>query len=173
MPRCCHAAWPASNATAFPMPSAGSRRLRRVIVVAETALAVVVVIGAGLMLRSFAALTNRNPGFEPSRLLTFNTQMILEPDDAARNRVLEAIVERVGQIPGVEAVGGSSGFPVVTAQRGTRFATEGRALTGEQDTAYFMADLLIVSGRRLYHRLLACDPTGDGWFVFQFQSWKA
>ena len=36
--------------------------------------------------------------------------------------VLEAIVERVGQIPGVEAVGGSSGFPVVTAQRGTRFA---------------------------------------------------
>ena len=99
----------------------------------------VVVIGAGLMLRSFAALTSRNPGFEPSRLLTFNTQMILEPDDAARNRVLEAIVERVGQIPGVEAVGGSSGFPVVTAQRGTRFAAEGRTLTGEQDSAYFMA----------------------------------
>ena len=53
--------------------------------------------------------------------------------------VLEAIVERVGQIPGVEAVGGSSGFPVVTAQRGTRFAAEGRALTGEQDSVYFMA----------------------------------
>ena len=127
------------DSTRSASASAGSRRLRRVIVVAETALAVVVVIGAGLMLRSFAALTSRNPGFEPSRLLTFNTQMILEPDDAARNRVLEAIVERVGQIPGVEAVGGSSGFPVVTAQRGTRFAAEGRTLTGEQDSAYFMA----------------------------------
>lgn len=127
------------DSTRSATASAGSRRLRRVIVVAETALAVVVVIGAGLMLRSFAALSSRNPGFEPSRLLTFNTQMILEPDDAARNRVLEAIVERVGQIPGVEAVGGSSGFPVVTAQRGTRFAAEGRALTGEQDSAYFMA----------------------------------
>ena len=127
------------DSTRSASASTGSRRLRRVIVVGETALAVVVVIGAGLMLRSFSALTSRNPGFEPSRLLTFNTQMILEPDDAARNRVLEAIVERVGQIPGVEAVGGSSGFPVVTAQRGTRFAAEGRTLTGEQDSAYFMA----------------------------------
>jgi putative ABC transport system permease protein len=127
------------DSTRSASASPKSRRLRRVIVVAETALAVMVVIGAGLMLRSFAALTSRNPGFEPSQLLTFNTQMVNEPDDAARNRVLEAIVERIGQIPGVEAVGGSSGFPVVTAQRGTRFAAEGRTLSGEQDSAYFMA----------------------------------
>jgi putative ABC transport system permease protein len=127
------------DSTRSASASPRSRRLRRAIVVVETAMAVIVVIGAALMLRSFEALASRNPGFEPSRLLTFNTQLIHEPDDAARARAVEAIVERLGQIPGVEAVGGSTGFPVVTAQRATRFAAEGRALTGEQDSAYFMA----------------------------------
>ncbi len=89
------------DSTRSASASTGSRRLRRVIVVAETALAVVVVIGAGLMLRSFAALTSRNPGFEPSRLLTFNTQMILEPDDAARNRVSKRSSSASGRSPGL------------------------------------------------------------------------
>jgi putative ABC transport system permease protein len=127
------------DSTRSASSSPRSRHLRRAIVVAEIALAVIVVVGAGLMLRSFAALTARNPGFDPSQLLTFNTQMIQEPDDAARGRALEAIVDRIGQIPGVVAVGGSSGFPLVTAQRGTRFAAADRTLTGEQDSAYFMA----------------------------------
>ena len=39
----------------------------------------------------------------------------------------------------MEAVGGSSGFPIVTAQRGTRFAVDGRSLTADQDNAFFMA----------------------------------
>jgi predicted permease len=127
------------DSTRSASSSRRSRRLRGGIVVAEVALAVVVVVGAGLMLRSFAALTSRNPGFDSSQLLTFNTQMINEPDDAARSRALEAIVDRIGQIPGVVAVGGSSGFPIVTAQRGTRFAAEHRTLSGEEDSAYFMA----------------------------------
>jgi putative ABC transport system permease protein len=114
------------------------RRLRRAIVVAEIALAVVVVIGAGLMARSFAALTSRDPGFQASNLLTFNVQLIREPDDTARSAALEAIVQRISAVPGVVAVGGSSGFPIVTAQRGTRFAADGRVLRGDEDSAYFM-----------------------------------
>jgi putative ABC transport system permease protein len=116
-----------------------SRRLRGAIAVAEIALAVVVVIGAGLLARSFAALTSRDPGFDASHLLTFNVQFIHEPDDKARARAADAVLERLRQIPSVDAAGGSSGFPVVTAQRGTRFAAEGRTLTPDQDSAYFMA----------------------------------
>ncbi|MEO7272024.1 MAG: ABC transporter permease [Vicinamibacterales bacterium] len=119
--------------------SSSARRLRSAIVIAEIALAVVVVVGAGLMLRSFAALAARDPGFEPSHLLTFNVQVIQEPDGPARTRAIDAIVDRIRLIPGVEAVGGSSGFPIVTAQRGTRFAAEGRTLNADQDGAYFMA----------------------------------
>jgi putative ABC transport system permease protein len=116
-----------------------SRRLRGAIAVTEIALAVVVVIGAGLLLRSFAALTSRDPGFDVAHLLTFNVQFIHEPDDKARARAADAVLDRIRQIPSVDAVGGSSGFPVVTAQRGTRFAAEGRMLTPDQDSAYFMA----------------------------------
>ena len=125
----------ARSASASPR----GRQLRRAIVVAEIALAITVVIGAGLMARSFSALTSRDPGFRPDNLLSFNVQLIKEPDDASRTLALDAISERIAAIPGVEAVGGSSGFPIVTAQRGTRFGVEGRVLTGEEDSAYFMA----------------------------------
>ena len=83
------------------------------------------------MLRSFAALTSRNPGFEPSRLLTFNTQMILEPDDAARNRALEAIVRRVGQIPGLRRSAVPPDFRSSPPSEGRALAAEDRTLTGE------------------------------------------
>ena len=119
--------------------SSTARRLRNAIVVLEIALAVIVVVGAGLMLRSFTALTTRDPGFEPVHLLTFNVQVVNQPDGAARARAIEALLDRLRSIPGVEAVGGSSGFPIVTAQRGTRFAVDGRSLTADQDNAFFMA----------------------------------
>jgi predicted permease len=120
-------------------PSPRGRRVRRVIVVAEIALAVVVVVGAGLMTRSFVNLVGRDLGLNPSHLLTFNVQLIKLPDDAVRSRSLDGILEQIARLPGVEAAGGSSGFPIVTAQRGTRFAAEGRTLTADEDGALFIA----------------------------------
>ena len=53
-----------------------SRRLRSGIAIAEVALAVVVVAGAGLLVRSFVALTARDPGFVPDQVLSFNLAMV-------------------------------------------------------------------------------------------------
>ena len=63
-----------------------SRRLRKGIAIAEVALAMMVVAGAGLLVRSFVALTARDPGFVPDQVLSFNLAMVKVPDAAARPR---------------------------------------------------------------------------------------
>ena len=119
--------------------STRGRRVRQVIGVAEIALALVVIVGALLLVRSFLTLTGRNPGFSPDGLLSFNVQFVALPDAAARARVAEQVLERVSSIPGVLSAGASTGFPPVTAQRGTRFEVEGRTLTPAESGALFVA----------------------------------
>jgi putative ABC transport system permease protein len=118
---------------------AGGRRVRRTIAVVQMALAIVVLVGAGLLVRSFMSLTARDAGFVPSNLVTFNVQLVALPDGPARAQAVSALMERISNLPGVEHAGGSTGFPPITAQRGTRFAVDGLTLTPDQDTAYFMA----------------------------------
>jgi putative ABC transport system permease protein len=115
------------------------RRVRQTIGVAEVALAVVVIVGAALLVRSFLTLTARNPGFAASGLVSFNVQFVSLRDAPARARVAEQLLERVSSLPGVTAAGASTGFPPVTAQRGTRFEIEGRTLTPDESGALFIA----------------------------------
>ena len=117
----------------------GSRRLRTAIAIGEVALAVVVVAGAGLLVRSFVALTARDPGFVPDQVLSFNLVMAKLSDGGARARAAMALMDRISQLPGVEAAGASTGMPAVTPQRSTRFAIADRQLTPGQDGAYFVA----------------------------------
>ena len=114
------------------------RRLRRGIVIVETALAVLVLVGAGLLVRSFLTLAGRDAGFTPAQLLSFNVQFVSLPDGAPRAQVATALIDRLAELPGVEA-GAATGFPSVTPQRSTRFAVEGRMLTADEDTALFIA----------------------------------
>lgn len=86
--------------------SSGARhRMQSVFVVAETALALVLLIGAGLMIRSLADLWSVNPGFDPHNLLTFAVafppEMMKAPPNQLRNELtqLEATLEA---IPGVQ-----------------------------------------------------------------------
>jgi putative ABC transport system permease protein len=115
------------------------RRLRRTIAIVQTALALVVLVGAGLLVRSFMALTAHDLGFAPAHLLSFNVQFVQLPDEVARGAAAAQLIARLSQVPGVEAVGGATGLAAVTPQRSTRFAIEGRTLTSSQDTALFMA----------------------------------
>jgi predicted permease len=86
-------------------------------VVAEMALALVLLIGAGLMLRSMAALWNLNPGFNPKNMLTFSVSLppsMLNANDDAVRAALRQIDETVKSIPGVSASSLTSGsFPLV------------------------------------------------------------
>jgi putative ABC transport system permease protein len=119
--------------------SARGRRVRQSIAILQTALAVIVLIGAGLLVRSFIRLTGSDAGFTPSHLLSFNVQFISLPSTADRGQVGSALIERLAQTPGIEAAGAATGFPTVTPQRATRFAIDGRTLTPAEDTAYFIA----------------------------------
>jgi predicted permease len=93
------------------------RRLRGALVVAEVALAVLLVIGAGLMARSFLALRSVDAGFEPDRVLTVALQLNyggVAEDDIGTFLIQrrEEILERVRALPGVEAAGMINVFPL-------------------------------------------------------------
>jgi putative ABC transport system permease protein len=66
-------------------------------------------------------------------------QFVPLKDAAARARAGEQVLERLTSLPGVTAAGGATGFPTVTAQRGTRFEVEGRQLTPAESGALFIA----------------------------------
>lgn len=123
--------------------SAGSGRARRVrhgLVIAEVALSVVVLVGAGLLVRSLQRLTHVDPGFDPTRLLTFNLELARYPSPEKRAELARAVFERLSRLPGVVAAGGGTGLPPETPQRATNFAVAGRPLGNPDETrAYFVA----------------------------------
>ena len=115
------------------------RRVRRVIAVAEIALAVVVLVGAGLLVRSFVMLTTRDPGFVPENLYSFTVQLVSHPDQASRAQAAEALMDRMSRLRGVERAGAATGLAAVTPQRGTRIEIEGRTLSPDEAGVLFIA----------------------------------
>jgi len=86
-------------------------RVRNVLVVAEIALALVLLIGSGLMARTFVALRNVDPGYSrPEEVLTFRVSVpdAMAPDDEQAARLHEQVVQRLREVPGVVSVGLSS-----------------------------------------------------------------
>ncbi|MGB7760348.1 MAG: ABC transporter permease [Bryobacteraceae bacterium] len=81
----------------------GQDRIRSVLVVAEVALSVVLLIGAGLLVRSFLNLTDVKLGFRPDNVVTMRTLVTGAP--ASRAKLVEAILERVEALPGVVSAG--------------------------------------------------------------------
>jgi predicted permease len=104
------------------------RRLRHTFVVAEIALAVVLLVGAGLMLRSFDSLRRVNPGFDATSVLTMRMQLPLAkyPQPAQRIRFFNDLTARVSSIPGVRAAGAVSFLPMASLGAATGFTIEGQ-----------------------------------------------
>jgi len=95
--------------------TAGSRHLpRRILVVAEVSLAVVLLVGAGLLLRSMTHLFAIDPGFDAPQLLTMQVQESGRQYDnaAARLRFFDQALERVRHMPGVLSAGFTSQLPL-------------------------------------------------------------
>jgi predicted permease len=95
--------------------SAGGRRQwkRQILVFAEVALAVMLVVAAGLLIRTFSQLVNAKPGFNPEHVLTasLSLQDARYSTSAAGDRLFRASLERIRQIPGVEAAGVALSVP--------------------------------------------------------------
>jgi predicted permease len=89
------------------------RRLRQGLVVAETALAVVLVIGAGLLIRSLDALRRVDVGFDPDGLLTFQLYLppARYPSATAAGAFYASLLERIEALPGVQSAAAMSGLP--------------------------------------------------------------
>lgn len=94
--------------------STRQRRLRSTLVVGQVALAVMLLVGAGLMLRSFQALVRTSPGFDPDALLTFRVALGWRayPDAAAAARFQRELVAQLAALPAVEVAAMTSNLPL-------------------------------------------------------------
>jgi putative ABC transport system permease protein len=87
--------------------SVGARRAQNVLVVAEVALSLVLLVMAGLMIRSFAKLTNIDPGMSTSNVLSMRiNRSPAKSKDGSQNAIFfQQVIDRVKTLPGVESVG--------------------------------------------------------------------
>lgn len=92
----------------------GSRRVRTILVVAEVALALVLLAGAGLLVRSLGHLLAVDPGFKADGLVTLELEAAGSRYDSAVaiNQLFATVAERVGALPGVASVGAVSQLPL-------------------------------------------------------------
>ncbi|HMJ24192.1 MAG TPA: ABC transporter permease, partial [Pyrinomonadaceae bacterium] len=104
------------------------QRLRSILVVSEVALSLVLLVGAGLLIKSFVRLQNVNPGFAPNHLLTIylGLPQAKYKDDAQMARFFEQVVERVRALPGIEAAAAVSHLPLSGQEELDGFTVEGR-----------------------------------------------
>jgi putative ABC transport system permease protein len=99
------------------------RMLRNGVVMAEVALAFVLLIGSGLMFRSFVTLANTNPGYDPNGLMTFSVQ-IAKRTPEERSAIVEALHQKLASIPGVTATTFVFPLPLDGTEANVRYGTE-------------------------------------------------
>ena len=108
--------------------SARGSRLRRLLVAAETSLAVVLLVGAGLLIRSFERLQAVSPGFDPRNLLTVKIDLpgakYSKPGQSVA--FFRQLLDRVRTLPGVESASGNAFLPFTGPGSATDFYVVGR-----------------------------------------------
>ncbi|MGE5648455.1 MAG: ABC transporter permease [Acidobacteriota bacterium] len=110
--------------------ASGHQRLRGALVVAEVALALVLLTGAGLMIRSFWQLQRVNPGFRPSHVLALEMELPTDSKyrkDEERPRVFQRFLQAVQALPGVRVAALTSIVPLTGYEDKAAFSIEGRS----------------------------------------------
>ena len=107
--------------------AARGNRMRAIFVVAEVALALVLLVGAGLLVRSFVRLLNIDPGFEPARTVAMDVSLpgARYRDGVQRVEFFRRLIERAEALPGVQAVGAVSFLPLVGLGAATAYEVVG------------------------------------------------
>lgn len=117
------------------------RRVLNTLVIAETALALVLLTGAGLLMRSFVQLQKVDPGFNPRQVLTLNLSLprVGYPEPAQIAAFTPQLLERVKALPGIEAAGTTSSLPLGQFNTDTSFVIEGRPAPpeGQEPVAWY------------------------------------
>jgi predicted permease len=144
----------------------GGARIRRVLVVAQLALSLLLLVGAGLFARSLFNLQRVDPGFRTERLLTFAIDPSLNGYTKERGFALfHDLQERLARLPGVAAAGAASPGPLTHSNRGSNITVEGYQAREDEDMdvsrhavgpGYFRAlGTPVVRGREITERDLA------------------
>jgi len=125
-----------------------SRRTRNGLVVAEVALAAVLLIGAGLLLRSLVSLLAVDPGFRPAGVLSFEVD---RPEDPVREAprlalLFQRLADRLRALPGAVAVGGVSELPLDGVEVKAGVYIEGRPVPEKPEEVLFADSREIVPG---------------------------
>jgi predicted permease len=103
-------------------------RVQRALVIGEVSLAVVLLVGAGLLLRTFSTLVRVDVGFEPSETITMRL-FLGDREPALRVALLDRILDRVGTLPGVKAASSIQFLPLSGMTCGTGVWLEDRTPT--------------------------------------------
>ena len=147
------------------------RRTRSVLVVSEVALSIVLLIGAGLLIRTMWALRHENPGFDPRGLTTMSFQLPKPkyPEGPSKTAFFERLIARLSALPGVESVGATSDLPLLGGQNWP-VQLEGRApvpvsqqpnvFTSQIAGDYFRTMRIPVERGRLFNASDTADSPG-------------
>jgi putative ABC transport system permease protein len=103
-------------------------RLRSIFVVSQFALSLVLLVGAGLLIRSFAHLSAVQPGFNPERALTFwqSLSKTRYPKSEQQIQFFDRLLPKLAGLPGIESVGAVSPLPFSGNNRGSTFTIVGQ-----------------------------------------------
>ncbi|MGZ8843276.1 MAG: ABC transporter permease, partial [Pyrinomonadaceae bacterium] len=119
----------------------GSRRLRSLLVISEVALSLVLLIGAGLLFRSFLALLKTDPGFNPEGVLTMNLNLPFAKykEENQRAAFYSDLVQRVKTLPGVQSAAVVNYLPLGGANSSDVFLVEGQPepATGQENNGRY------------------------------------
>jgi len=124
----------------------GHKRLRGLLVVAQMALALMLLVAAGLMVKSFERLREVDPGFEPQGLLTAQLSLPKAgyPEPRQQTAFYQRLVDRLREVPGIVSAGVSSSVPPENMKQLESFEVEGRPVPVGQSMP--LAEELVLGG---------------------------
>jgi putative ABC transport system permease protein len=136
------------------------KQFRAALVVAETALGVVLLVGAGLLIRSFDRLARVDPGFDSHNVLTLNFDLTSAKYDSDKtDQFVREFFDRLNLQPGILSAAGTAQLPMGNSRASISFQIEGRMVPKGQDPS---AELGIVTAR--YFETMKIPLLRGRWF---------
>ncbi|MDQ6626327.1 MAG: ABC transporter permease [Verrucomicrobiota bacterium] len=106
-----------------------ANRIRAALVISQVALSLLLLAGAGLLIKSFVNLQNTKLGYNPERVITFSLGLprVKYPEEEAQIRTFDRILEKLATVPGIEAIGAVNPLPLSNSIRASSLMVSGAA----------------------------------------------
>jgi putative ABC transport system permease protein len=125
----------------------GRQRLQQALVASQFAVTLVLLLGTGLLIRSYSKLNQVQPGFDPSRVITFHVGAEWGEDRAMIGRMQQQLLDETGRLPGVQSAGMTNFLPATGATLRYEVSLEGSS--GDADTGKTLVGERTIGGNYL------------------------